>query len=65
MKCLISNEKNSYKYFIEINDVKDQKHVAFYTNFSGAKDPDGMYKKLEFFLEKEEFERFKNILNAH
>lgn len=65
MMHLITNEKDCYKYYIEISDVRNQKHIKFLTNFSGAKDPDGLHKKLEFFLEKEEFERFKTILNSY
>lgn len=65
MMKLISEETNCYRYFVEVNDVGNQKHIKFLTNFSGAKDPQGLHKKLEMFLEKEEFERLKTILNSY
>jgi hypothetical protein len=65
MMNLISRDNAIYKYFLNVQDVRGMKHVVFLTNFSGAKDPDGLHKKFEFFLEKDEFEKFRKILNEN
>lgn len=62
---MISDQYQQYQYFISIDDVRELKHIRIETKFQGAKFPDAVQSKVEFFLNPGEYERLKEFLNAN
>ena len=62
---MISDEYQQYQYFVRVEDVREFKHVKIETKYQGAKFPDAIQSKVEFFLNPSEFQRFKDALNAN
>ena len=58
----ISEPHQQYRYFIEISDVRELKHVKFTTSYQGAKFPDAVQSKVELFLSEKEWENLKNAI---
>lgn len=56
MRHEISEPYQQYQYFVEVNDIRELKHIKFTTKFQGAKFPDAIQTKLEFFLSEKEWE---------
>ena len=65
MRKMISDENQQYQYYVSVDKVGDLKHIKIETKFQGAKFPDAVQAKVEFFLNRFEYERFKDALNAH
>ena len=61
MRYQISEPYEQYQYFIEVNDVRELKHVKFTTKYQGAKFPDAVQTKLEFFLNEKEWQNLKDF----
>jgi hypothetical protein len=61
MRYQISEPFEQYQYFIEVNDVRELKHVKFTTKYQGAKFPDAVQTKLEFFLNEKEWQNLKDF----
>jgi len=64
-RIMISDEYQQYQYFVSVDDVRELKHIKIETKFQGAKFPDAVQAKVEFFLNAQEYERFKAVLNAN
>jgi len=62
---LISDEYQQYQYYVSVDKVREYRHVKIETKYQGAKHPDAIQAKVEFFLNDAEFQRFKDALNAH
>lgn len=62
-RTMISDEFQQYQYFVSIEDVRDLKHVKIETKYQGAKFPDAIQTQVEFFLNPQEYQRFKDVLN--
>lgn len=52
MRTLIKTN-DAYKVFVNITDVDNLVHVSFETEFEHAKNPAGVQKKFEMFLDQE------------
>jgi hypothetical protein len=55
----ISEPYQQYQYFVEVDDIRELKHVKITTKYQGAKFPDAIQTKVEFFLSKKEWENLK------
>jgi len=64
-KYIISDQYQQYQYFISIDNVGDLKHIKIETKFQGAKFPDAVQSKVEFFLNRYEYDRLKDTFSAH
>jgi hypothetical protein len=64
MRYEISEPYQQYQYFIEVNDVRNLKHIKFTTAFQGAKFPDASQTKLEFFLTEIEWENLRKVFTV-
>ena len=62
---MISDQYQQYQYFISVEDIRELKHIRIETKFQGAKFPDAVQSKVEFFLNPGEYERLKEFLNAN
>jgi hypothetical protein len=62
MRYQISEQYQQYRYFIEISDVRELKHVKVTTSYQGAKFPDAVQSKVELFLSATEWENLKNAI---
>jgi hypothetical protein len=65
MKQMISDEHLQYQYIVTVEDHGPFKHLKVETRFQGAKFPDAVQSKVEMFLNAQEFQRFKDALNAN
>lgn len=63
MRYEISEPYQQYQYFIEIDNIREMKHIKIATKFQGAKFPDAIQSKVEFFLSEKEWENFKKIIS--
>lgn len=59
MRYEISEPYQQYQYFVEINDVRELKHVKITTKYQGAKFPDAIQTKVEFFLNDIEWQNLR------
>lgn len=57
MKYEISNQYQQYQYFLEVENIRGLKHVKITTKYQGAKFPDAIQSKVEFFLNQDEWKR--------
>ena len=64
MKYEISDKFQQYQYFLEVNDIRELKHVELSIKYQGAKFPDAIQSKVEFFLNPEEWKRFAEIITS-
>ena len=64
-RIMISDEYQQYQYFVSVDDVRDLKHIKIETKFQGAKFPDAIQSKVEFFLNAAEYQRIKDVFNAN
>lgn len=64
-RIMISDDYQQYQYFVTVDEVREYKHVKIETKYQGAKFPDAIQTKIEFFLNAQEYERFKAVLNAN
>lgn len=64
-RFIISDEYQQYQYILSLEDIRELKHIKIETKFQGAKFPDAVQAKVEFFLNANEYQRFKDALNAN
>ena len=64
-RVMISDEYQQYQYFVTVENIRELKHVKIETKYQGAKFPDAIQSKVEFFLNPDEYQRFKDALNAN
>jgi hypothetical protein len=65
MKYELSNSNQQYQYFLEVNDCPDgSKQLVFSNNYEGARFPDDVQSKVEFFVNSDELNRLIDILNG-
>lgn len=63
MKFEFSDKNQQYQYFFEVNDIRDLKHVILSVKYQGAKFPDAVQSKVEFFMNTDEWKRFVEQIN--
>lgn len=63
MKYEISDQYQQYQYHLEVSDIRELKHVVLSIKYQGAKFPDAVQSKVEFFLNQDEWKRFVNTVN--
>lgn len=63
MKHMISDEHQQYQYIVTVEEHSHFKLLKFETKYQGAKFPDAVQSKVEMFLNKNEYERLKEVLN--
>lgn len=64
MRFEISDQYQQYQYFLEVDDVRELKHVKLFTKYQGAKFPDAIQTKVEFFLNPDEWKRLVDTLTS-
>ena len=62
MRYEISDQYQQYQYFLDVNDVHELKHVTLSIKYQGAKFPDAIQSKVEFFLNPGEWNRLVDTL---
>lgn len=62
MKFEFSDAHQQYQYFLEVENIRELKGVKLSIKYQGAKFPDAIQSKVEFFLNSSEWERFKKII---
>jgi hypothetical protein len=62
MKYEISDQLQQYQYFLDVEDVRGLKHVTLSIKYQGAKFPDAIQSKVEFFLNPGEWNRLVDTL---
>lgn len=63
MKYEISDQYQQYQYHLEVSDIRELKHVVLSIKYQGAKFPDAVQSKVEFFLNQDEWKRLVNTVN--
>lgn len=53
-----------YRYYITMKDIGDLKHVILELEYHGPKHPDALRSRSEFFMNKDEWKNFKDVINA-
>jgi hypothetical protein len=64
MRHVISDEYQQYQYFLDIEDIRELKHVKLSAKYQGAKFPDAIQSRFEVFLNPEEWKRLVDTLNS-
>ena len=64
MRYEISDQHQQYQYFLEVNDIRHHKHVTLSIKYQGAKFPDAVQSKVEFFLNPGEWNRLVDTLTS-
>lgn len=64
MRYEISDQYQQYQYFLEVDDIRQLKHVKLTTKYQGAKFPDAVQSKVEFFLNKDEWKRLVEAVTS-
>ena len=64
MKYEISDQHQQYQYFLEVEDIRELKHVKLLTKYQGAKFPDAIQSKVEFFLNQDEWKRLVEAITS-
>jgi hypothetical protein len=62
MRYEISDQLQQYQYFLDVEDVRELKHVTLSIKYQGAKFPDAIQSKVEFFLNPGEWNRLVDTL---
>jgi hypothetical protein len=62
MKYEISDQYQQYQYFLDVEDIRELKHVTLSIKYQGAKFPDAIQSKVEFFLNPGEWNRLVDTL---
>jgi len=60
----ISDHYQQYQYFLEVNDIRELKHVKIMTKYQGAKFPDAIQSRVEFFLNQDEWKRLVEAVTS-
>ena len=61
---MISDEYQQYQYYISVDDIRELKHVKIETKYQGAKFPDAIQTRVEFFLNPDEWKRLVDTLTS-
>jgi hypothetical protein len=64
MRYEISDQHQQYQYFLDVEDFKEFKHVKFSMKYEGARYPDAIQSKIEFFLSPSEWNRLVDTLTT-
>ena len=64
MRYEISDQHQQYQYFLEVNDIRELKHVSLSIKYQGAKFPDAIQSKVDFFLNPGEWNRLVDTLTS-
>jgi hypothetical protein len=64
MRFEFSEPHQQYRYFLEVTEVRPFKHVSLSVKYQGAKYPDAVASKVEFFLNDKEWNNFKDAINS-
>jgi hypothetical protein len=64
MKIDFSEPNQQYQYFLEVNQIRELKHVVLSVKYQGAKFPDAIASKVEFFTNSVEWQNFKDAINS-
>jgi hypothetical protein len=62
MRYEISDQLQQYQYFLDVEDVRELKHVTLSIKYQGAKFPDAIQSKVEFFMNPGEWNRLVDTL---
>jgi len=64
MKHEFSDKYQQYQYYLEVEDIRELKRVVLSIKYQGAKFPDAVQSRSEFFMNEEEWKRFKEVVNS-
>jgi hypothetical protein len=64
MRYEISDQYQQYQYFLDVEDIRELKHVTLSIKYQGAKFPDAIQSKVEFFLNPGEWNRLVDTLTS-
>jgi hypothetical protein len=64
MRYEISDQYQQYQYFLDVEDIRELKHVTLSIKYQGAKFPDAIQSKVEFFLNPGEWNRLVETLTS-
>jgi hypothetical protein len=64
MKHEFSDNHQQYQYFLDVDQIRELKRFAVSLKYQGAKFPDGVQSKTEIFLNADEWQRLKDIINS-
>jgi len=64
MRYEISDQYQKYQYFLDVEDIRELKHVTLSIKYQGAKFPDAIQSKVEFFLNPGEWNRLVETLTS-
>jgi len=59
-----SDQYQQYRYYFTTNNVGELKQVILEVEYQGAKHPDALRSKIQFFMNKNEWKNFKDIVNS-
>jgi len=62
MRYEISDKYQQYQYFLDVENVLELKHVKLSVKYQGAKFPDAIQSRVEFFLNEDEWKRLVETL---
>ena len=62
MRYEISDKYQQYQYFLDVENVLELKHVKLSVKYQGAKFPDAIQSRVEFFLNEYEWKRLVETL---
>jgi hypothetical protein len=64
MRYEISDQYQQYQYFLDVEDIRELKYVTLSIKYQGAKFPDAIQSKVEFFLNPGEWNRLVETLTS-
>ena len=64
MRYEISDQHQQYQYFLDVEDIRKLKHVTLSIKYQGAKFPDAIQSRVEFFLNPGEWNRLVETLTS-
>lgn len=62
MRYEISDQYQQHQYFLEVKDIRELKHVTLSIKYQGAKFPDAVQSRVDFFLNPDEWKRLVDTL---
>ena len=62
MRYEISDQYQQYQYFLDVENTLELKHVKLSVKYQGAKFPDDIQSRVEFFLNPAEWKRLVETL---
>jgi hypothetical protein len=64
MTHVISDPYQQYEYFLDVEEIRGLKRVKLSVKYQGAKFPDAIQSRVEFFLNPDEWKRLVDTLNS-